>query len=211
MEKGEKNRVDTVITDLLEQGVATGVFPGAAAAISWGTGAQRRQGFACAGLMDNSCPDEKVTVDTLFDLASLTKALATTLIIYSLIHENKLKFSDTLDTFFRQTLPGDKQRISISQLLSHSSGLVAYESYFAAFVPVPDQKNKEQLLQSIIKEPLAYTPGSSCLYSDFGFILLGFIIEKITGKKLNYNFKKYVTDPIGMSQDIFLCRLTKAA
>lgn len=201
-EKNEK-KLNQRIVDLLEQGCETGVFPGASAAVSWGSGVQRRRGHACAGVMDNRCPNQKVTADTFFDLASLTKALATTLILYGLINERKLKLNDTLDKFFRQTVPEDKQKISIRRLLSHTSGLVAYEPYFAACKPRAGTENKAKFVQSILAEPLAYTPGSTCVYSDFGFILLGFIIEKITGKSLDYNFKKYVTDPTHSGRDIF--------
>ncbi len=91
MKKSDENRVNKKIMDLLEQGRATGVFPGAAATVSWGLGKQRRRSIGCAGIMDNDFPGEKVTPNTLFDLASLTKALATSLIVYSLVNKKKNK------------------------------------------------------------------------------------------------------------------------
>ncbi len=203
MKKSEKKRMDQILTVLLKQGVVTDVFPGAVAVVSRGKGSQRRRSFACAGIMDKSFPDEKINLESVFDLASLTKALATSLIVYSLINENKLKITDKLEIFFGEMLPDDKREIPISLLLSHAAGLISYEPYFASCEPIASVENKEKLLKSILSQPLAYRPGSSCVYSDFGFILLGVIIEKVTGESLEYNFEKYITQPARLSRDIF--------
>ena len=209
MKKSEENRMNRIITDLLEQGTANAVFPGAAATVSWGRGSRRRRSFGCAGIMDNGFPAEKITKHTFFDLASLTKALATTLIVYSLINENKVKLTDTLEDFYGKSITDDKQKISISLLLSHAAGLIAYKPFFAAYEPIPRTENREKLLQSILGEPLAYEPGTSCVYSDLGFILLGNIIEKVTGETLAANFIQYVTAPAGLIRDIFYLPLEK--
>ncbi len=116
--------------------------------------------------------------------------------------KKKIKLSDTLNTFFRGVVPENKQSITISLLLSHASGLIPYASYFASCEPKSGAENREKLVQLILREPLAYTPGSTCVYSDFGFIILGVIIEKVTGETLEDSFKKYVTEPAGLSRDI---------
>ena len=202
--------MDKIIANLLTSGIADGVFPGAAAAVSWGMGLKRQRSWAIAGLKDNRYPDQPVNKTTLFDLASLSKPLSTTLILYSLLNEKKISLDDTLATFFNSfdnDPDGEKKRIYLSLLCSHSSGLVGYREYFKEFAAVSDPQQreqiKEQLLAKIIKEPLACPPASTCIYSDLGFILLGHIIEKVTGADLESNFRKYIACPLGIENEVF--------
>ena len=197
------NQLDRLVFRLLSQGVEEGVFPGAAAAVSWKCGASRKRCVAFSGIKDNLFPDEKVTEDTCFDLASLTKALSTSLIIYSLVKEKKISITERLEKFFNGDLPADKKNITIAQLLSHSSGLIDYKPYFKDFAPESSSKFKGELLRLILAEPLVYKPGTRCLYSDFGFIILGTIIEKLSGENIEDSFAKYISDPVGVTDDIF--------
>jgi CubicO group peptidase (beta-lactamase class C family) len=197
------NQLDRIIPQLLAQGVEQGVFPGAAAAVSWKCGATRKRCVAFAGIKDSRFPQEKVTENTFFDLASLTKALSTSLILYSLINEKKISLDGRLEDFYDDNMEAEKKNITVAQLLSHSSGLIGYKPYFKGFAAESNSKYKEELLQIILAEPLDYEPGTDCQYSDLGFIILGDIIEKITGTKLEDNFLKYVTDPAGLTNDLF--------
>jgi CubicO group peptidase (beta-lactamase class C family) len=209
MEKRTYHQMDTVTAKLLAAGVAEGVFPGAAAAVSWGSGSGRQKSYGVAGIKDNRFPNEPVTTTTFFDLASLSKALSTTLVLYSLINENKIALNNTLGQilFPGTELPLEKENITISLLLSHSSGFAGYKEYFKKFPPHFDAGIKENykdiLLGNIIREPLVYRPGSKCIYSDLGFILLGKIIEKMTGTGLDSNFKEQVAVPLGIKDKVF--------
>jgi CubicO group peptidase (beta-lactamase class C family) len=202
MKTGNKEAT-RLLERLLHQGVTEKVFPGAAAAVAQGTESARKYGIAAAGIKDNRFPGEMVREDTFFDLASLSKALSTTLVVYSLVHENKLSLEDTLGQYFNLQKAEEKKDITLEQLLSHSSGLAAYAELFAAFPPDTGTEKRDDIIQSIIEQPLVYPPGTRCLYSDFGFILLGNIVEEITGQSLADLFRSFVTRPTGLEKDIF--------
>ena len=87
MKKRTDYHIDRNLVDLLADGANQGVFPGGAAAVSWGSGAERTRRSAFTGIKDIRFPGEPVSESTIFDLASLSKALSTTLILYSLIEE----------------------------------------------------------------------------------------------------------------------------
>ena len=195
--------MDKSLIDLLAQGVKKRVFPGAAAAVSWGSGSNRKRSIAVAGIKDNRYPDELIAKDTFFDLASLSKALSTTLIVYSLIEEKKLGLDDTLQALFDREITKDKQPITIRQLLSHSSGLISYKPYFQNFAAEIKKENRELLLKRILLDQLEYEPETDCQYSDPGFILLGHLVELWTDKSLHINFKERITTPLGLTRDIF--------
>ena len=163
--------VDNLIRDLLLEGVEQDVFPGGAAAVSWRRGSEWIRSSGVAGFKSIIHPGQRVTGDTFFDLASLSKPLSTTLIIYSLTDEEQLSPDDTLGMFFkREELPADKRKITVRQLLSHSSGMISYRPYFKEFASEIIEKNREILLNHIFTEPLEYAPRRGCMYSDFDFI-----------------------------------------
>ncbi len=201
--------MDNIIAQLLVTGVTEGVFPGAAAAVSWGSISGRQTSFAVAGIKDNRFPNEKVSTATFFDLASLSKALSTTLILFSLINEKQISLDTPLSEFFKDSiqLPHEKENIPLSLLLSHSSGFIGYKEYFKEFAAAsfPEMKTryKDKLLEQIIREPLAGRPGIECIYSDLGFMVLGHIIEKITGKGIESNFKERIAVPLGIEKEVF--------
>jgi len=203
VEKSMDLQMDTCIVNLLDQGVAKGVFPGAAAALSWGSGSARNRSFAVAGSKDSRNPKQLITEKTFFDLASLSKPLATTLIMYSLLAQKSITLETTLSRVFKRDIPQDKRPVTVSQLLSHSSGLIGYKPFFKKFLPEIHYENKQILLQYILEQPLEYEPGSRCLYSDLGFILLGHIIEQVTGTSLEKNFIERISIPAGVAQEIF--------
>ncbi len=193
--------MDKVLFHLLQSGIEKRVFPGAVAGLSTGFGKNRKRYFSVAGIKDITFPAEKVNEETFFDLASLTKPLSTTLILYSLIHEKKVKFDEVLSDFFKN-VPSDKNIISIRQLLSHSSGLKGYSPYFKELKPIQNKNNSSYLLESILREQQEYIPETKCCYSDLGFILLGCLIEKVTGTPLELLFKQRIAAPLGLEQDI---------
>ena len=190
---------------LLRHGLTEQVFPGAAAAVACGTGPARQTWTACAGVMD-SRDQSLVTEATLFDLASLSKALSTTLLFYSLFAEGRLRPEDRLADLLAD-VPPDKGRITLRSLLSHSSGLAAYQPWFKTFAPVQKPDNRARLLRLILNEPLAYAPESRCLYSDLGFMLLGWIAEELTGKDLAVNFQERIAGPLGLEKEL-LCQVS---
>lgn len=167
---------------LLREGVETRVFPGAVAGIHYAD----RDYFLAVGYRALSPSKEFNEEDTVYDLASLTKPLATTLAIMKLVCEGRLSLSTQLaqilpeewfeNPFWRQT--------PLSALLSHSSGLPDYQPYFRRF-PFPRPYTKRNsFFRTILSEKPSYQPGEKYLYSDLGFFLLGAVVERISRKNL---------------------------
>jgi CubicO group peptidase (beta-lactamase class C family) len=144
--------------------------------------------------------DFDVGVGTLFDLASVTKAVATTTMAMILYERGLLE----LDTPVSGTLPefltgGDarRQAVTFRTLLAHSSGLPAYEKLFLK------ASGRDELLKAAISMPLSADPGTCAEYSDIGFIILGIALERIAGEPLDTFCRRDVFGPLGMSNTTF--------
>ncbi|MCX5876316.1 MAG: serine hydrolase [Deltaproteobacteria bacterium] len=139
---------------------------------------------------------------TVYDLASLTKPLATTLAILVLLKERRLQLSDVIADIFPQlgTFTG---LISIKDLLCHCAGFPAHQPYYLELGRLTEEKRKEALLSLLAVEPQAYEPGSTSIYSDLGFMLLGLIVEKKSGLELAEFFREKIAEPLGLAERIF--------
>ncbi|HEX6278454.1 MAG TPA: serine hydrolase domain-containing protein, partial [Pyrinomonadaceae bacterium] len=118
---------------------------------------------------------EKMTVDTIFDVASLTKPVATATSIMILIEQGKLRLNDTVGKFIPDIDDESAKRVTIQQLLTHTSG------YRPDFDLGEKWTGREGMLGALKKEKLRNPPGTRFVYSDIGFIVLGEIIERVSG------------------------------
>jgi CubicO group peptidase (beta-lactamase class C family) len=136
--------------------------------------------------------EENMTNDTLFDLASLTKPLATASSVLLLIERGKLGLTDPV----AKHLPGfgrnGKDKVTVEHLLLHTSGLTADNSL------ADYEGGREKALARIDDLRLSTAPGERFVYSDVGFIVLGELVEKVSGQGLDVFFKKNVADPLGL-------------
>jgi CubicO group peptidase (beta-lactamase class C family) len=205
-----KNQINKILNEACEKGLAEGVFSGVSAAVSRGKKGYRWRAFYSGGWTRSDDQAVMVARTTLFDLASLTKALCTTLCVFHLIETGKLHWKDSLASVWGREIPADKRALTIQQLLSHSSGLPAYKPYFQTCSPEYLPTHTALLVDKVIQEPLIYEPGSACLYSDLGFILLGAIIEQQTGTSLETLFNTTITDPLNLSADLFFRPLPRS-
>lgn len=194
---------------LCRQGVQKKIFPGAAAAIVTGHGNRRFSAVSFAGLTRLGSRGTDIKPDTFFDLASLTKPLTTSLSMFILMDQGTLAPNDRYGDISNRTIPPDKQDITIAHLLSHSSGLAPYKPYFKGFHPADTKSAGNQLIQQILQAPLEYAPGMDCRYSDLGFILLGDLLQQMTGRPLDLFFRDRIADPLGLGRDIFFVRLSE--
>lgn len=122
---------------------------------------------------------EKMTLDHLFDLASLTKVCATTFGIMILIDEGQISLDDPIHKYFPEFNTGRKSKITVRNLLSHTAGLYQWQPlYYHA-------SNKEERFKAIVDLPLKFSVGAERHYSDLGFMLLGDIIEEVSGQSLD--------------------------
>ena len=191
------------INILLEKGVFEGVFPCAAAGVSLGVGKEKRKIITYFGNA-SLCPEKrKLKKNTYFDLASLTKPLATTMAILCLIKMKKIDIDEKLPSLLEKKIKGEKKNITINELLGHCSGFPAHREYFRILKDVPVNKRGSFVLNLLLGEELEYIPKSKAIYSDLGFMLLGKIIEKKSGYPLDQFVKEKVLQPINLEKNIF--------
>jgi len=204
--KSKKTPERTVSRDiniLLEKGVFEGVFPCAAAGVSLGVGKEKRKISTCFGNASLYPEKRKLKKNTYFDLASLTKPLATTMAILCLIKMKKIDMDEKLSSLLEKKIKGEKKDITIKQLLGHCSGFPAHREYFKILKDIPVNKRGDFVETLLLKEELEYIAETKAVYSDLGFMLLGRIIEKKSGYPLEQFVKEMVLQPINLEKNIF--------
>ncbi len=143
-----------------------------------------------------SIKSPEIRPDTVFDLASITKPLSTTLLVTRLVNAGRLSLDTTLREFvFLNPCPQNKQSIRIRDLLSHRSGLPAWAPLYEK------TRGKEGFKRAILSIELVDKPGRRELYSDLGFILLGFIVEDTLQMDLDRAFNEFVARPFKLRED----------
>ena len=162
-------------------GVEESVFPGAVLLVGLGEEVLLHRAFGYASLVPEKQPLQKKTI---FDLASLTKPLATTLGIMDQIEKGRLSLDRPLDSKGKGFLGPEKSGITLRHLLAHSAGFQAYRPYYLD-LDLETGDKKKTLREWVKKDRLLYPPGSQALYSDLGFILLEWIFEESAGEALD--------------------------
>lgn len=138
----------------------------------------------------------KAETDTIYDLASCTKIVGTTQAIMKLYYEKKLDVNDKVSKYLPDFAENGKDNVTIEQLLTHTSGLPQWKASFLYI------NNREDELEYIEDLPLIFEPGE-VKYSDFGFMTLGYIVESITGEKLDEYVENEIFKPLGMSKTMY--------
>jgi serine-type D-Ala-D-Ala carboxypeptidase len=185
---------------VLERGIEQRVFPGAAFSVLAGSEIVALDGVG-GFTYDASSP--AVTASTVYDLASLTKVLATTALAMLLHQREKLlldqPLAGILPDFCRDEDPGGpRHEVTLRMLLAHASGLPGYVRLFET---CPD---RDSLLAACLRLPLNAPPGTRTEYSDPGFILLNRALEQLAGDSLDRFCAREVFAPLGMSSTCFL-------
>uniref|UniRef100_A0A832A4C7 Class A beta-lactamase-related serine hydrolase n=1 Tax=Desulfacinum infernum TaxID=35837 RepID=A0A832A4C7_9BACT len=182
--------LERVVSPLFQSALADGVFSGACLLVAVGPRAVF-SGFWGAASFE---PDaERVGPSSLFDLASLTKPMATATLFMIFVSEGHIQVHDPLSRFFpRRLLPQSKRSITVEHLLSHRSGLPPYRPYFRELIHVPPKERKDVVMGWILQEPLMHKPGFARLYSDLGYLLLGWILEEVSGTALDGLFAERI-------------------
>jgi len=189
------------IKRLLESGVQEGVFPGAVLLVAKGGEVCVRHEMGHRALEPEPISMER---ETIFDLASLTKPLATTLVMMRLMDAGKLGLDQSLGEIIPSASLKDKKDITPRLLLSHSAGLVDWKPYYLKLVEHEVEERKRVLREWIIDEPFAYEPGKGSLYSDLGFMLLEWVIEEASGEGLADFLEKNFYGPLGLKMMFFV-------
>ena len=194
-------RLNKTVDSILQNAVDNKLIPGAVIEIKKGSQVICKKAFGFAERNDdNNHPlvhPLPMTTSDLFDLASLTKVVGTTTSIMLLVDRGLIKVDDPVGRYLPAFDTGDKKQITIRHLLTHTAGLISwYPLFYRA-------NNKQQAYKLIDELPLAYPVGKSRHYSDLGFILLGEIIEKVSGMSLDQFDQKNIFIPLGMRQTTY--------
>ncbi|MGB3225000.1 MAG: serine hydrolase domain-containing protein [Desulforhopalus sp.] len=202
MKKWSKNVLKKNLDFITSQAMENHVFSACSIGLSISNQSEKESYIFNYGCLGDECGGRPVDDGTFFDLASLTKPLVTSLSLISLLKEDKLRVEDKLSNFF-DFHSHDKKKISILNLLTHSSGLPAHRPFFLKLLNIPQKQRMEDVVQWILSENLSFEPGTNNLYSDLGFILLGKIIENITGESLDKYWTKKILSPLDLDDSLF--------
>lgn len=177
----------------IHEGYTGGVFPGAVIYYQSGT----HEFSSVIGNAEITPEARPMQWDTMFDIASLTKVVATVPAVLRSIQMGKFEIGDKIAGFFPEwndeNVGFARQPVTVLHLLTHTSGLPGWRPLYLRC------KGPETYLDAICHEPLEYEPGSRVVYSDLGFMLLGFILERVWGKSLNVVCKEIVFEGLNMA------------
>jgi beta-glucosidase-like glycosyl hydrolase/CubicO group peptidase (beta-lactamase class C family) len=182
--------VDSVVV----HAIRNAAFPGAQVLIAKDGGIVYNKAF---GTLEYTAGSPKVNKETMFDLASVTKVIATTSALMKLYDEGKLALDDKVTKYIPEFGSNGKENITIRNLLVHNGGLPAFKQLYRTV------KTPAELLDSVYRTELIYKPGDSTIYSDFDFIVLGKIIETITSEPLNEYVRKSFFSPLKLDRTMF--------
>ena len=180
---------------IVEKAVAEGNIPGAVLLVGHNGKVIHRRAFGSRSLEPVR---EPMTIDTVFDLASLTKCIATATSVMKLVEQGRIRLGDSVDTYLPDFAQNGKKDITIRDLMTHYSGLA----------PDLDLKSswsgREAAYEMAMREKPTNPPGSQFVYSDINFETLGFLVEKVTGQPLNEYASTNIFVPLGMKNTRFL-------
>src|SRR5262245_48082052 len=139
-----------------------------------------------------------MTEDTIFDVASLTKVVATTTSVMQLIERGQIRLNDRVAQLIPEFSKADKNAITVRQLLTHMSGL-------APDLPLEVEfSGSDEAIRRANDLAATAPPGEKFVYSDINFFLLGDIVRRVSGERLDAYVKHHVFDPLGMKDSTFL-------
>jgi uncharacterized protein YbbC (DUF1343 family)/CubicO group peptidase (beta-lactamase class C family) len=184
-----------LIDEAINSAVERKEVPGAVALIARHGKIVYRKAFGNRALEPSR---EAMTVDTVFDLASLTKVVATATSMMILVERGKVSLADAVALYVPEFGRMGKERITVEQLLTHRAGLPP-DNDIADYIGVSVNP-----LENIYNLRPSYEPGSRFLYSDVGYIVAGEIIRRVSGKTLDQFTAENIFKPLGMSETAFL-------
>jgi CubicO group peptidase (beta-lactamase class C family) len=197
------------IANAVQSAVGAGVFPGAVLVVRL----RDRVVYECAFGQAALIPEpEPATLQTIYDLASLTKPLATTTALLCLIQEQRLSLEQPVQDLLPELWDSEVGGATLFHLLNHSSGLAAWRPFYERIAErdrdepgyLGSSAAKELVLDLIRQEALVYPIGTRSLYSDLGFMLVGFILERLTGGSLAAFCRNRVHGPMNAAPLFFL-------
>ena len=195
MFKTRNNNKSDKIAKLLERGLEEKVYPGAVLLV-----AQRGEIIFFHAVGNRAVTPQILPMerDTIFDLASLTKPLATTLALMKLADEALLDLDAPISSLIQPFPWKEKVDITSRLLLNHSAGLADWKPFYLSLTRLPLGKRKPAVRRLIMEEPLHQKPKTASLYSDIGFMILEWIVEIIADKDLSSFLETHFYQPLGL-------------
>ncbi len=183
--------------DVLDRAVADRAFPGGVLAVGY----QDELYVRAFGRQTYDRNSPAVSPDTIYDAASLSKPVVTATLVAMQVEAGRIGLDLPVARYIPEWNDGPnpdwRKTVTVRNLLTHSSGLPAHKDYFLRL------HSKPEFIAAICKEPLEYAPGTKTVYSDLGFILLGEILERITGKTLDQLAHVQIFAPLNMADTMF--------
>ncbi|MFB5083530.1 serine hydrolase domain-containing protein [Symbiobacterium thermophilum] len=198
----DPDRLEAAIR-LLEQEIAAERLPGAVVVIARDGAVAAHRALGWAAVYPRRRP---MTPGTLFDLASLTKVMATLPAVLRLMEMGEIRLDDPLHLFFPEYQGDGRQEIRIRHLLTHTSGLPA-----GSLSLREPAASREERIARIAQVPLEAPPGSRIIYSDLGFILLGELVARLSARPLERFVREQVHGPLGLEETGYLPEGERAA
>jgi serine-type D-Ala-D-Ala carboxypeptidase len=183
------------IERVIERGIKAGGYPGASVIVGRKGAAVYEKGFGRLSWSDNSAPVDAQS--TIYDVASLSKVVGTTTAIMILYDEKKIGLDDPVINYIPTFGGGDKDKVTIRQLLTHTSGLPAGRDIWRiAQTPL-------EARALVLSTPLEGRPGAQYIYSDLGADILGLLVEVVAGEPLDKFLTRRVFEPLGMNETMY--------
>jgi uncharacterized protein YbbC (DUF1343 family)/CubicO group peptidase (beta-lactamase class C family) len=182
------------INDAANEAVASGEIPGAVVVVGRGDDVLFQRAYGSRRLIPSQAP---MTLDTIFDIASLTKPVGTTIAVMSLVERGLISLDAPLGRYLKEYQDKQFEEITIRRLLTHSAGLGGYPPNATVASGMP------AAVRAIAKLPLEYPPGSGFQYSDTGFILLGEVVRRVSGTPLDRYLDRLLFRPLGLTDTTF--------
>src|SRR5215212_988469 len=182
-------RTSNEISSTLAARIEAGDFPSAVYVVA------ERGRVRFAGALGDAVrePESRpATLETVYDLASLTKPLVTGLLAALRVERGELELDGKVSQHLEEFDDEEKRSITIRHLLTHTSGLPAWRPLY-----LMTEGGPERVLETIAAEPLGQEPGARVVYSDLGFITLGFIIQRVNGTSLAGLARREIFEPLG--------------
>ncbi|WP_404822715.1 serine hydrolase domain-containing protein [Mycolicibacterium baixiangningiae] len=201
----------TAVSRLIDNAIAAHRLPGAVVLVGHGGGTVFHHAYGARkfagepGLDGSATPAEPMTEDTIFDLASLTKSLATAVAVMQLYEQGRIQLDDPVQKYLPGFNPADdpqRARVTVRMLLTHFSGEVPDVNLDDPWGLNGADKNEG--ITRALTAPLQSGPGEVFRYSDINFILLGALIERVTGEPEDVYVERNVFAPLGMSDTHYL-------
>ncbi|HEX7999035.1 MAG TPA: serine hydrolase domain-containing protein [Pyrinomonadaceae bacterium] len=194
MNEGQR---DEKISSFLSERIAAGDFPSAVYMVA--AGASPLLAGALGQAVRSEAHQYPATLETIYDLASLTKPLVTGLLCALSIESGELSLDEAIARRLPEFEREDKRSITLKHLLTHTSGLPAWRPLY-----ITTNGEPERALQAIAGEPLESAPGTHVRYSDLGFITLGFLLERMMNAPLKEIARREIFEPLQLTRTFLI-------